>query len=299
MSTFKKISVIFAVLSLLVVGMGYTAQAASAATCTQYHTVKPGEYLVKIARYYGVDWRYIAEINNISYPWIIYPGQVLCIAKGTTPPPTPTPPPGYSGFPTFSILSVERDKSVTVQTYNLPPNDKFDVTMGPMGTKGIGGIKVDTIDSGSGGSKQFTFSIPAALKGSYQIAIRMQSPTSGYFAYNWFFNNTTGGTQPTPPPGYSGFPTFSILSVVRDTSVTIQAYNLPPNDSFTVTMGPMGTKGVGGIVVGTADSGSGGSKQFTFTIPTALKGSYQIAIRMQSPKSGYFAYNWFYNNTTK
>ena len=59
----------------------------------------------------------------------------------------------YTGIPTFSIVSVVSDKSVTVQTYNLPPNDKFDVTMGQMGTQGIGGYKVTTFDSGSGGSK--------------------------------------------------------------------------------------------------------------------------------------------------
>jgi hypothetical protein len=35
-----------------------------------------------------------------------------------------------------------------------------------------------------------TFDIPASLKGSYQIAVRLQSNTgSGYFAYNWFYNN--------------------------------------------------------------------------------------------------------------
>jgi hypothetical protein len=297
MSTFRKVTIILSILSLVLLGMGFSFSPTLAATCTKYHTVQKGEYLVKIAKIYGVNWRTIAEINKISAPWIIYPGQVLCISQdGTTPPP---PPPGYSGFPTFSILSVVVDEDVTIQAYNLPPNDNFDVTMGPMGTKGVGGIKVDTVASGSGGSKQFTFDIPASLKGAYQIAIRLQSPTSGYFAYNWFFNNTSGkgGQPPPPPPGYTGFPTFSILSVVRDTSVTIQAYNLPPNDNFDVTMGPMGTKGVGGIKVDSVASGSGGSKQFTFTIPASLKGSYQISIRMQSPTSGFFAYNWFYNNT--
>ncbi len=207
----------------------------------------------------------------------------------------------YTGSPSFSIVSVVQDKSVTVKTYNLPANDKFDVTMGPMGTKGIGGIKVVTVDSGSGGSKVYTFNTPSSLYGSYKISIRMQSPSSGYYAYNWFYNNTTGsGTQPpagTPPPGYSGFPTFNILSVVRDSSVKVQTDNLPPNDSFVVTMGPMGTQGIGGIQVDTIGTGAGGSKAYTFSIPASLYGSYKISIRMQSPTSGYYAYNWFYNNT--
>jgi hypothetical protein len=251
--------------------------------------------------YYAYNWFYNDTSGSATQP-----------PATTTPSPTTTPPPGYSGFPVFWIVSVIADDEVTIETKNLPPNDTFKVTMGPMGTKGIDGTVVDTVDSGSGGVKQYTFDVPSSLYGSYQISIRMQSATSGYYAYNWFYNNTTGGTTPAPtttpgptatpaptqPPGYTGFPVFSILSVVTETSVTIQAKNLPPSDSFSVTMGPMGTQGIGGYVVDTVNSGTGGSKQFTFNIPSQLKGSYQISIRMQSPTSGYYAYNWFYNSTT-
>jgi hypothetical protein len=198
-------------------------------------------------------------------------------------------------YPSFSILSVSRDTSVKIKTYNFPANDKFTVTMGKMGTKGVGGVKVGTTKSGSGGSFTATYTIPASLHGSYQIAIRLESPTSGYYAYNWFYNNTTGGT---PPPGYSGYPTFSILSVEKDKSVTIKTKNFPPNDTFEVRMNWMGTKGVGGKLVETINSGAGGSFKDTFTIPPKYHGAYQIAIRLQSPTSGYYAYNWFYNNTT-
>jgi hypothetical protein len=91
--------------------------------------------------------------------------------------------------PTFSIASVIKDVSVTIVTYNLPPNEQFQVTMGAIGTRGLGGLAVATIDSGSGGSQTLTFNIPPALAGLPQIAIRLQSVTgSGYYAYNWFFN---------------------------------------------------------------------------------------------------------------
>ena len=234
--------------------------------------------------YFAYNWFY----NNTS-------------GTGTSPTKTPS---GYTGIPTFSIVSVVRDETVTIKTQNLPPDDSFVVTMGAMGTRGINGIKVKTTDSGKGGTKTLTYDIPDSLKGSYQIAIRMQSPSSGYFAYNWFYNNTSGsaatptpGPSPTPKPSYSGIPTFSIVSVVRDETVTIKTQNLPPDDSFVVTMGAMGTRGINGIKVKTTDSGKGGTKTLTYDIPDSLKGSYQIAIRMQSPSSGYFAYNWFYNNT--
>jgi hypothetical protein len=295
--SFKKLSLVIITLVILIASLGISAQPASAATCTQFHTVKKGEYLSLIARQYGIGWRTLADINNIKSPWVIYPGQKLCISQeGSV---TPKPQPGK--IPTFSIVSVDKDKSVTIKTSDFPANDRFDVLMGAMGTRGINGKKVESISSGNGGTFTANFKIPASLQGSRQIAIRLQSSTgSGFFAYNWFFNNTSGSGSPTiPTTGYKGFPTFSIVSVVRDKSVTIKTTNLPPDDSFEVFMGRMGTRGINGIKVDTTSSGNGGTLTLTYTVPDALKGSSQIAIRMQSPTSGYFAYNWFFNNSTQ
>lgn len=209
--------------------------------------------------------------------------------------------PAYaSTIPTITVTNVVTDQTVTIQTNNFPPNQNFVVTMGPFGTQGIGGYVVATTNSGVGGSFSATYNIPAQLKGAYQIAIRMQTThTYPFFAYNWFYNNTTGtGGQPptTPiPPGYTGIPTFTVCSVTRDTSVTIRTNNLPPNHTFTVTMGPFGTQGVNGYVVGTLNSGTGGQLSATFNIPKELYGSYRIAVRLQG--NPWFAYNWFYNNT--
>ena len=209
--------------------------------------------------------------------------------------PAQAAPAAYTGFPTFSIVSVEADKTVTIKTSNFPANDTFNVLMGAMGTKGINGVKVDSVTSGTGGSFTETFDIPASLVGKYQIAIRLESPTSGYFAYNWFFNNTEGAVIPST--GYTGFPTFSITAVDADVSVTIKTANLPPSDTFNVLMGKMGTRGINGVKVDSFDSGTGGVQTLTFDIPASLKGLNQISIRIESPTSGYFAYNWFVNNT--
>ncbi len=222
--------------------------------------------------------------------------------SATTPPPTPIP--GYSGFPTFSIKSVVQNQSVTILTNNLPANDTFTVTMGKYGTQGVGGLVVATTSSGAGGSLEFTYTIPTELYNFNPIAVRLQSPATNYFAYNWFWNtNSSVSPTPTPPPstpppsGYSGFPTFSITAVVKDSTVTISGANFPPNDTFTVLMGPYGTKGVNGTSVGSISTGSAGSLSATYNIPASLAGSTKIAIRLQSPTSGYFAYNWFWNNT--
>ena len=69
-----------------------------------------------------------------------------------------------------------------------------------MGTRGINGYVVGTINSGAGGSFDATFKIPAELFGSYQISIRLQSGGYyPYYSYNWFYNNTTSGAETAPP----------------------------------------------------------------------------------------------------
>ena len=252
----------------------------------------------KSSGYYAYDW----FTNNTSG------SQSTSTTPTATPSVTKTPAPtsssGYSGYPTFDITGVVKDNSVTITTHNLPCNQKFTVTMGKFGTMGVGGTVVATTDSGNGGSLTVTYSIPDGLKGLAQIAIRMQSP-AGYYAYNWFDNLTaggstggTGGPYPTTTviPGNTVVPTFKISSVVRDSKVTIVTSNLPANQKFTVTMGKFGTLGIGGTVVATTDSGSGGTQTYTYEIPSGLKGLSQIAIRLQSP-AGYYAYNWFYNST--
>lgn len=41
------------------------------------HTVKPGDYLSKVANQLGVNWFQLAKFNNITFPYTIYPGQIL------------------------------------------------------------------------------------------------------------------------------------------------------------------------------------------------------------------------------
>ena len=205
-------------------------------------------------------------------------------------------------IPTFHIKDVDRDNTVTIRSHNFPANQSFTVRMGEYGTAGIGGEIVATTDSGAGGTFEAKYKIPDWLKGRQRIAIRMDSPTGYYYAYNWFWNNSTAEpgnppSNPDPVSNFYGIPTFFIRSVVRDNTVTIVTSPFPAHTTFTVRMGMFGSAGIGGTVVGTADSGDGGPFTATFTIPDWLKGSTQIAIRMDSPTGYYYAYNWFWNNT--
>ena len=41
------------------------------------YTVQRGEYLILLANRFGLDWRRLAELNNLTNPWVIHPGQVI------------------------------------------------------------------------------------------------------------------------------------------------------------------------------------------------------------------------------
>jgi uncharacterized protein YvpB len=43
------------------------------------YTVQRGDYLIALAKEFNVDWRWLVQVNDIPYPWTIYPGQVLKI----------------------------------------------------------------------------------------------------------------------------------------------------------------------------------------------------------------------------
>lgn len=119
--------------------------------------------------------------------------QTVTPSADMTQTPTPTAVPAvnspYYGIPTFMISSVVKDQSVTISAVNFPPNQTFVVRMGAFGTMAIGGTQIDTYESGPGGSFTATYPIPAALAGSWQIAIRLESSAGYYYAYNWFYNN--------------------------------------------------------------------------------------------------------------
>ncbi|MEJ2511913.1 MAG: hypothetical protein P8Y72_10005 [Anaerolineales bacterium] len=142
-------------------------------------------------------------------------------------------------IPTFKITAVDRNNSVTIKAQNFPANDVFKVRMGAYGSLGIGGVVVGTQNSGSG-SFTATYTIPGSLAGSTKIAIRLQSPTSGYYSYNWFWNNdypsSNGGTPSTswgyPPAGANTIPNTTVTNVNPGVDVTVQGKNFTTTDSY-------------------------------------------------------------------
>lgn len=94
------------------------------------YVVKSGDYLSKIAQQFNVSWQDIAALNNITYPYTIYPGQVLKIKtlnQPAAPTPTRTPKPTKTPLSptdtlmptqtaTFSEVPAQEDTATAVDT---------------------------------------------------------------------------------------------------------------------------------------------------------------------------------------
>ena len=210
----------------------------------------------------------------------------------------------YKGYPIFSVTDVERNLAVGIETDNLPAGQTFTVKMGKFLTRGIDGIEVGTLDTGEGGVLKSTFTIPKELADLPRIAIRMDSD-DGYFAYNWFWNNSTGAAaagdvavEPVVEPVHTEIPKILVEAVVRDTNVTLAGSSFPAGETFKVMMRDYSASGADWIEAGTYETGEGGDFSSTFTIPAELAGKYLIAIRLETESGVFYAYNWFFNNTT-
>ena len=229
------------------------------------------------------------------------------VVTPTTPPSTTTPTPGQvptqappsKVVPIISIKAVDPGKTVTISAKDFPKGVDFTALMGKMWTQGVKGIESGQITSSDTGAFEATFDIPAELANEKQIAIRLQAKSGGWYSYNWFYNigQVAPTQEPTQAPPAVKYPSFKISAVEKDVSVSIDGKNFPADTEFVVLMGKMWTYGIKGIEAGTLNTGEGGNLIGTFTIPPALAGMTQIAIRLEAKIGGWYAYNWFWNNT--
>jgi hypothetical protein len=267
-----------------------------------------------MAFYYQEGYPYASPVGNFSTTYTTDSG-------GSS---------GSPGTPYTSVLNVVPDTEVTLQVFNFPANKDFAVTMGPLGTRGIGGYAIGTQNSGAGGSFIVTYPIPSQLHGSDYISIRLESTTTGHYAYDYFKNamtssssssTTSAGDSTTTGEGEVAaiadstgtgnpastsdwvltpgtYPLTTITAVNAGESVTVSGTNFTKNDTYTVMMNWFGTRGINGVVVGTVSTGDSSTFEQTFTIPESLVSASSIAIRFESANTPYYSFDWFNNADT-
>lgn len=91
------------------------------------YTVQKGDYLIALAKRFGINWQELAELNSIGYPYTIHPGQVLQLPGGEVqetepvpeiapePEPVPAEPP-----PTINIVNFQTCLPMVQRNYSAP-----------------------------------------------------------------------------------------------------------------------------------------------------------------------------------
>jgi LysM repeat protein len=101
---------------------------AAAVTCKYKHKVQQGETLSYIANLYGISWTLIADANDMSAPYSVTPGQVLCIPAAAQNPDT-TPNSKKGAKPVLQVESGLNEVLVSVQ--NFPKKTSYFVRVYP------------------------------------------------------------------------------------------------------------------------------------------------------------------------
>jgi hypothetical protein len=295
MNNLKKLTPILLVLIMLLSMVAANITPASAAgavsNCKQWHVVKQGEYLSQIAKMYNTTVQTLVNINDLENPNLIYAGQSLCVSvDGSTTTTNNDLPNTGSGVRVYAS-NVKEDQSVTLQGKALVANTAYTVYLSNLKAKQPTNYLVGTVTTDKDGAFKVTYNLPGKLSDVSKIKV-MITNGKGDTASNWFYNMTVDGNT-----GGIGAPalTLTIVSVVEDKTVKIQANHVLPNVTYQVYMGKAGTMGVNGTHVGTLSSSKGGTVTATFNIPEGLADRSKIDIRIENNPYESAAYQTFEN----
>lgn len=296
MNALKKFSLLLIALSLMVVALGTTAYPAEASqtgdlNCRLWHTVKKGDSLTSIAGRYETNWRRIAELNGVQSSSDLLPGQKMCIFSTNS---------NYSPSPVLIFEAnlsqrvyaskVEEDKYVTLVGKNLYSNTRYNVFLSWMGNRITQAAPVGSVLTDKAGSFTATYKIPKILADRLKISIYLTNG-AGDSASNWFINATAKGS--TGGVGMAT-PTLSVTEAKKG-QVQIKIANLPAQLPFEVYIGKAGSKGIGGVLVGTVKDDDGGGLKATFDIPSSMRDRSKLDIRLENKTLGIVTYLTFDN----
>jgi hypothetical protein len=206
-----------------------------------------------------------------------------------------------TGQPVLKIVKVLPGDAITVWIDNLPANTSFTVSMKQVGNSAVGGI-VAHFESGTGGSRQYSFEIHADVRSLTNVEFRIDSGTG--YAATAIFNNTSSLTAPvataapvvpvaTVAPTTTTGATSNLSSGIRMVHVQkggwvqVELRGMPSDEEMTVTIGKAGTQSIGGSVVAHLNTGTVGTWTFLFEIPITLSKEASLDVRIEGNKALY------------
>lgn len=79
------------------------------------YTVQKGDYLIALAKRFGISWSELAQLNSLAFPFTIFPGQVLQLPGGEAPAVEPVSQPEPEPEP---VLAEPDEQSPTTPVIN-------------------------------------------------------------------------------------------------------------------------------------------------------------------------------------
>jgi murein DD-endopeptidase MepM/ murein hydrolase activator NlpD len=147
--------------------------AAATATCSQNYTVVAGDTLSKIALAYKLTVAELAAANNLTSPYTLYVGQVLCIPGSTTSTGTTT-----SSTTKNSIKLEVSGTRIIVTMANFTAKRMFYVKIGPDRPNPNDWNPIGRIKTSKTGAASKSFRIPKNLIPSNVLTVCLKNVMS-------------------------------------------------------------------------------------------------------------------------
>ena len=153
-------------LALALVAASLPAAALAApleATCARNYTVQSGDTLSKIADTYNLTTAELATANNLTSPYTLFVGQVLCI-PGTATTTTTSSSTTTASTSSKDISAEFKANSVTLKFSNLTKNGNYVVKAQEVERKSTSWIKIGRFKANKKGAATATLKLPKSLR---------------------------------------------------------------------------------------------------------------------------------------
>jgi LysM repeat protein len=193
---------ILVIVALLASVMPLFTQQAAAATCSNKYTVVSGDTLSSIAAKYNTTVQVLAELNDLTAPYVLSVGQVLCLpanAKAATATPKTT---ATSSSKYKYDMSVNRSGTrITLKVSSFPTKSHYWVRAGKDLRKS-GWTRIGKVHTNKNGAGEATFRLPdnVRMEPSYYLCLKNQ--VNDNLTCKKFFQTVpvNPNKRPTPTP---------------------------------------------------------------------------------------------------
>ena len=262
--------------------MAVSGVAATDAACKETYTVKSGDYLVKIADAHDVDWRDLAEANDLEAPYVVFVGMKMCIpaksgsgsgsSGGTTS--------GSSGKASFT--AVKSQNSLVISTSSFPTKSSYYVKVDDARNNRLEWHKIGTLRTGNETAVKVTLKLPDELRNSNSFLVCLKNVYSdAQICNNPNYNRAStksGSSDSDSKATWKG--TFTVDIVGK--SVEIETSKFPTNSFFFVRVDNASVKALEWHRIGIVSIRKNADVSQTFSLPEALENASRITVCLKN-----------------